>query len=323
MKKFLVKILSFSLMGLLMVWGLDYWITKGMQNSAYEDVNTWAKVLDGGMSNDIIILGSSRAYRHFNPEYIEKELGLSALILGNSAAKVEFLSFALNLYLERNSKPKLIFWVLDYDTFEKSNEILDYQKFLPFVNTKPVKDFLAENGLISNLELMLPLARYAHWTRLKWEGLTSGMRKEESWSKGFYPSEASWDQEFDTNFRKNFKSSMFQTNDSLIKQFENQLLNLKAEGIESIFILPPYFLKEDFQYLNQSEIVQNYQRFAELSNGLFLDYGQNSCLNEERYFYDFYHLNKKGALEFNALLVKDLNSLLLLNSNFSSKNIFD
>lgn len=314
MGKFLLKTLFFSFVGFFVLLGIDWWITEGVQNSAYEDVNTWNMVIHGGMSNDILILGSSRAYRHFDPLYIEEQLGLSAIILGNSDAKIDFLTFALNLYLEKNSKPQIIFWVLDFDSFEKSNEIQDYQKFLPFVSTNSVKEYLVEKRLISNLELMVPLSRYAHWTRLKWEGL-KGKVNEGNWTRGFYPSRSEWDKEFDDKFRRNANTTLFFPDDSLIWEFQQRLKDLEQEGVKSIFILPPYLLKSDLQYLNQFEIVKSFKLIAKQINGDFLNYGESTIIDKEDYFYDFYHMNYKGVALFNEILIEDLKNILDLKDS--------
>jgi hypothetical protein len=319
MRPFLLKLTLISFLGYWSCWGIDYLITKGIQNSDYEDITTWSKVLAGDLEEEIVILGSSRAYRHIDPFYLEGNLNMPAIILGNSDAKIDFSTFALELFLLKNPKPKLILWVLDFDSFEQSNEIQDYQKFLPFVNEGLVKDFLINNKLISEMELILPLARYAHWTRLKWEGLYFGNSQSEKWTKGFYPVTASWDQKLDDKFRQNFNSVDFIFNEKSVDFFKNYLKKLTSMNVKVVLILPPYLLKGSKQYKNQDQILTRINLLAESEQAYFLDYGTNTRINSEAYFYDFYHMNLEGVNLFNQLLADDLKQIISIQ-NFAKSN---
>ena len=66
MKRFLLKFLGFAVLVLVLAFGLDRLICRGllmMDDYRFQD---YSAMLKGGMDNDILIMGNSRGKSHFD-----------------------------------------------------------------------------------------------------------------------------------------------------------------------------------------------------------------------------------------------------------------
>ena len=71
MKKFLLKTLGFAAMVLVLAVGLDWLICHGLLKMDDYRFQDYRAMLEGGMDNDILILGNSRGKSHFDTRVID------------------------------------------------------------------------------------------------------------------------------------------------------------------------------------------------------------------------------------------------------------
>ena len=71
MKKFLLKFLGFAVLVLVLAFGLDRLICRGLLKMDDYRFQDYSAMLKGSMDNDILIMGNSRGKSHFDTSVID------------------------------------------------------------------------------------------------------------------------------------------------------------------------------------------------------------------------------------------------------------
>lgn len=82
MKKFLIKTSVFLLILWGLAWGLDYVISKGLLQMEDYRFMSWNEMQQGNINADIVIMGNSRGFSHFEPWTIDSICDASTYCLG-------------------------------------------------------------------------------------------------------------------------------------------------------------------------------------------------------------------------------------------------
>ena len=118
MKRFLVKVICFSVALLLLGVVLDFLLCKGLLKMEDYRFQDYEAMLEGGMENDILIMGNSRGKSHFNPAIIDSLSHKSSFCIGIGGYPINAQVMKYHLYREHNWKPRLIIHnVPDFITF--------------------------------------------------------------------------------------------------------------------------------------------------------------------------------------------------------------
>src|SRR5690554_3856447 len=86
MKTFLKNILLLFSVILLLFFGLDFIVTKGLRHSNSEINGTFNKVLQGSINADLIINGSSKALVQVSPKILDSILEMDTYNIGMDGA---------------------------------------------------------------------------------------------------------------------------------------------------------------------------------------------------------------------------------------------
>ena len=82
MKKFLIKTSVFLLILWGLAWGLDYVISKGLLQMEDYRFMSWNEMQQSNINADIVIMGNSRGFSHFEPWTIDSICDVSTYCLG-------------------------------------------------------------------------------------------------------------------------------------------------------------------------------------------------------------------------------------------------
>ncbi|MEN2281287.1 hypothetical protein AAGF08_04050 [Algoriphagus sp. SE2] len=308
MKRFITK--TFLLITILtgIVYGVDYLIQEGIKTSSYREISKWNEVVEGGIDAEILIVGSSRALVHFDPKMIEESTGLICYNLGLDGSKYNSQEKVLELYLEHNKPPKIIYWSLDYSSFKKLEGIYRYEQFIPFWTEKSIKSILRLNKGMDLDYLNYPIARFSNNPSIKYRGLlayTPIRFHEPNLYKGFRKPYQTWDGKFDQLIENN--ESISQGIDSLIfNDFVHNSIKLKEMGIEIRWIVSPYYIGAQKVISNSSDIIDIYSDTASELKIPFIDMTGDSISFKKKYFYNGSHLNADGVNKFSkSLLIEE------------------
>lgn len=161
MKRFLIKVAIFGVILLGLAWGLDYMVSKGFQRMEDYRSMSWYEMQQGEINADIVIMGNSRGFSHFEPWTIDSICGTKSFCLGLGGYAITVEDLKYKYYRLYNKKPKYIIQQIDYYTLRNDSAPHQHQseQYLPIFYDWRIHDDLLRVGY-TWMDLYIPLYRY-------------------------------------------------------------------------------------------------------------------------------------------------------------------
>ncbi|PZX49792.1 hypothetical protein LV84_04184 [Algoriphagus ratkowskyi] len=312
MNRFLFKLFVLSSLFACICFGIDQLIENGIKTSSYREISKWNEVIEGGINADRLIVGSSRALVQFDPKIIEEKTGQSCYNLGIDGSTYPAQRKIVELYLEKNKKPKIIEWSIDFTTFENVEGIYRFEQFIPFLHEPKIKEILAMNQNMDLSYLNIPIARFDNNRTIKYKGLLSKTRFKHTYPllyKGYRESEKSWNVP-ENQIEKLIGETSFEIDMKMFDDFIDFVTSLQTQGIEIRWVISPYFSSTELLFTNKKSIRNMLNKHADQLNIEFLDYSFDKISDQQNLFYNGTHMNKKGVSVFMIQLYSFENKML-------------
>lgn len=307
MKQFINQILFFFLPIVLISYYGDNYISTNLKKSnsfAEKEYSTWNAIIDGKINSDIVIYGSSRAWKHIDPTMISKSLNVSTYNLGIDGHNFWLQYLRHSMLLENNTKPKIIILSLDIFTLQKVDDLYNSDQFLPYMlwDEKIKNATLSYNGFKS-IDYEIPLVRYFGRGNAVQTAIKSNNKVERI--KGYQGQNQQWNDDFNKAKKliKNYEKSLDSETIVLFKIF---LRECKSKNIKILFVYSPEYIDGQKFVKNRGKIISIYKNFSEINNIPFYDYSNDTISFQKKYFYNASHLNKAGAELFTKKLIDSL-----------------
>lgn len=243
---------------------------------------------------DVLIFGSSRANHHYNPELIEKRLGMSCYNAGRDGNSIFYHTAVLKTILKRYT-PKIV--ILDIqpeelaesqDSYDKLVSLLPYYKNYPEV--RPL------------VELRSPFEKYKMISRIyPYNSLVSIIASGSTKNKvrddvnGYLPLNKTWNEPI-----KEEHITKYVSDKNKVKYFETFIKDCKDAGILLYIVISPKFVKPGKQFFSIPEEKQ----IAQNNAVKFYDYSQDPLfIDDISLFADIAHLNANGAALFTNMII--------------------
>ncbi|MBE7175074.1 MAG: hypothetical protein INR69_01640 [Mucilaginibacter polytrichastri] len=255
---------------------------------------------------DIVVIGSSRAVRHYDPDLLAKGSGLSAYNAGRDAQRIPFYTAVEEVILNR-SKPKLL--ILDVLPYELSVDDSKYSHLtilLPYCKSHP--------ELIKYVHEVSPFEPYKLWSQtypynsslfITLYNHLLGNKGEET-RHGYEPLTRTLTahEAADLEKRRNdYEAKMGDTgteaylDKKALQYYRDFLDNAKKHDIRTLVVISPSLFTERNSYIKK--LLESVA--GEYPNVTFADYTNNAQYTGKREkFADQFHLNESGAEEFSA-----------------------
>ena len=266
----------------------DYYIWKG--GGTYEKFNA----PDSFKNKDVIIVGSSRAYRSYNPESFAK-IGLRAWNLGSSAQSIEN-SYRVIKEVILPAKPKLI--LLDVARLGFEQESIESSIDL-LTNTRNIglKKEIVKSGRDIRLYNTAITSFYT-------DNLSSLYKDKEYKNAGFSTKSDSLNAEWLNKLDVLTEESK---NKTIINDF-NVLVDIlelcKSRNQKIIMVHSP--VSEFYSMIAQNAFVEKVDSIANEFKIAFYDMQYIDGIHTKTHFYDDSHLNAAGVTIFNRYLFKKI-----------------
>ncbi|MCL2073937.1 MAG: hypothetical protein FWH18_08455 [Marinilabiliaceae bacterium] len=312
MKLFIKKSLLFTAILFIFLYITDYAVTKGLRKTGdcfeFQEYSTWNNIVSSSIDADVLIMGSSRAYRHINPLIIDTILNCKSFNIGMSGGEDFNKQYIRYMTFEKfNKRPKYIIHQVDYGTLAISDNDFD-ERFLPYLSD--IDKELIDNHLkwVKIHHLKLPLLKYQSQKGQFMQGLFEffGIKHcPDIRTKGFYATDELWD---DTALNQVLQNDSIeaQKEPSAIKLFDSYLNHCKQNNIKLFLVFSPIYYKATDFTKNKKEVLNTYHYFSQKYDFPFLDYSADSLCFDTSYFYNATHLNKEGADIFTLQLAHDI-----------------
>ena len=314
MKEFLIKIIVFSAILAIGVFTLDYCVTEGLKKTGQEDIKTWNDIFDSRINSDVIILGSSRAKRHYDTKILDTLLSVNSYNMGINGYPFSMSDVQFRIYEKYNKIPKLIIINTDMFFLFRKNEAFNRYQFLPYTNEPLLKKELENIDGFSEYDFYIIGLKYCGEYPAIFLGLSEFFKIRHfhpETEKGYKGENLKWN----GNSLKQVligDSITVNVNPEIVQLFDEFLNYCIKNNIKVAMVYSPEYYKITEFTKNRGEVLNIYHSFSQKYNIPFLDYSTDSLCYDTTYFYNAMHLNKAGAEIFSAELAHDIDSLGIL-----------
>lgn len=251
-------------------------------------------------SEDILIMGSSRAVHHYDPTIIEDSLGLSCYNCGYDGCGSITAYGLLNILTDRYSPRVILYEITPEFDYLKTDK--DNTKYLG-----PLKMFFDRDGIDS---IFIKIDAKEQFKMQSWMYrmnsqlivlLSENLLKRNETVKGFHTKNQVMLYE-----PKIKDEDVHLEYDSFKMDCLNRMINAcKSKGIKLVFCVSP-------SYKNNYSLKYQYAKaLANKNNIPFIDY---SCdmefVNKRVFYYDQAHMNEDGATTYTRLIIPELRDVL-------------
>ena len=308
MKTFLKKSLLFLAILVAGAYLLQGIIDFGLKKSNFSIENKeWYNLMNSKINSDIIIQGSSRARFHISPSHLEKQFGLSAYNLGISGAGFPTQQYRLSQYLKHNKKPKYIIQQVDNILFGYGS--YDPVQYVPYLNQEVLNVFKGRT-IFTKWDIYIPLYKYSHVVGTAGTGLTSIFHsgaKENGNVKGFRTYMHPYNRKLlDTLSVRNPKGVNPVISVTAYAKFIDFIKYCKQQNIKLILVFTPSYIGYQNILVDKNAASNRFLNLSKMYNVPYLDYTKDPICLDTANFFDYYHMNTRGAEAFNKKLVVDL-----------------
>ena len=320
MKKFLLKFLGFAVLVLVLAFGLDRLICRGLLKMDDYRFQDYSAMLKGGMDIDILIMGNSRGKSHFDTRVIDSLSQKRSFNISIGGYPINAQLMKYQLYREQNRKPDLIIHNIDYLTIQVMQDIRhqhESEQFFPLVYDKAMRKALREAGY-RFLELNVPLYRFFGYQQVIKNGLLEALHLKHYASrpsyKGFLPEKGRWNGS-ELERMKQEQISLSDKGKSLLEGF---LAQCQADSIQVILVNSPFYAEARTKLKGYEDARAYFEQVAEKYGCVYLDYTDTPECFDKNNFVVSVHLNSDAAQRFSQTLVEDLISLDKIERCFST-----
>ena len=315
MRKFVVKCFCFGLLVLSIAIALDYMISMGLRRTdcyRYQAIND---IFNENSKYDVLYMGNSRGFSHFNPRIIDSICHVNSYGLGLGGYPINVQIAEYHCYKAHNGTPKLIVQQVDFITLNMMTDIRhqhDSERFFPTVYDKSMRKELIQLGY-GFWELYCPLYRYNGYQKVIKDGLLEflGIRHyvDRPAYKGFSPEKGAWD---GTNVAA-MDSISGVMNEDAIALFENYLLECKEDGVYVLLVNSPVYAPTTRKVKIMTEVNDYYESVAQRFGFKYMNYTENYDLcNDTLNFCVSVHMNPDATDKFSTDFANDVLSLGVL-----------
>ncbi len=309
MRKFIVKSLIMGLLVLLFAIALDYMISMGLRRTDCYRYQAFNDIFNENLTYDVLYMGNSRGFSHFNPRIIDSICHVNSYGLGLGGYPINVQIAEYHCYKAHNGTPKLIVHQVDFVTLSMMTDIRhqhDSERFFPTVYDKSMRKELTQLGY-GFLELYCPLYRYNGYQKVIKDGLLEflGIKHyvDRPAYKGFSPEKGVWD---GTNVAA-MDSISGVMNEDAIALFEDYLLECKEDGVDVLLVNSPVYAPTTRKVKNMTEVNDYYESVAQRFGFEYMNYTENYDLcNDTLNFCVSVHLNPKATNKFSTDFAKDV-----------------
>jgi len=243
---------------------------------------------------DVLILGSSHAYRGVDPRIFEKN-GISAFVLGSSSQTPLQTLGLLKEYLPKLN-PRIVLYevypgIFESDGVESSLDILANHK----LNWFDIRMALRVNHLKSYHVLINDIFRESF-------GMNKGViepleTEDDQYVSGGYVERVITT----TDYTEKIKVRNYTLREKQLQALEEIMDVLKSSQTPVVLIQAPISERLYTSRLNNAEVDEVLSQF-----GPYYNFNELMDLGDDRFYYDNHHLNQHGVEVFNKFLIEEI-----------------
>jgi hypothetical protein len=312
MKKFIKHFLLFVAPIVILAYFVDVFISNNLKKCngvAIGEYTTWNDLNEGKINSDIVIYGSSRAWKHLSPKIITQKTNISAYNLGIEGHNFWLQNLRHKILLKKNKKPKLIIFSVDIFTLQKNKDLYNSEQFLPYMlwNNQIEETTISYNGF-NRFDYNIPLIRYYGKYKEVVTAVSVFLKPTNNKIKrvnGYQGQNKKWSDDF-SKAKLKMNKYKISLDEKTVVLFEKFLKDMNEEGVKVVFVYTPEFIEGQKFIQGRKELISLYSKFSKQYNIPFYDFSKDAICYRKDFFYNSNHLNKEGAELFTRKFVDTL-----------------
>ena len=312
MKRFVLRFLIWLVIAVLVAVIVDWMISSGLRKTDIRRYAAWNDIYSGKIDADLVVLGNSQAWCSYNTYVMDSMLGINTYNLGIDGHSLHYWLIRYDTYRRFNPKPKIILLNVCFaGTFTiMADEAYDREQFFPYINDKVLVSQVAKAKRITWIDRNAPLCRYFGYRNDVENGISAFFGKTDFQDGGMYKGFRGNDYAWSSNGvpRESYDS----VDMKLVDELERFAEECDRENIQLVFVKYPmcYPVVEHVRNLRESDSI--FETVAGRYNMPILGYYYSDVTKDSTNYYNYSHLNRKGAEQFTVKLCRDLDSLEIL-----------
>ncbi len=297
-KKFLISVAVFSVIFFIID---KCFILVRNASAGLEADKRLEQIITGKIDADILIYGSSRGARNVIAQQIADSLGKKAYNLSYPGSDIEFHDYLLTETLKYNRKPETVVLVVDGASELMNDATIKFRfdRLFPLVKYEPIRNTLVEKGMKNSILMKLFVLH-----QLNLNNFLLFQKKFSSLDTVF--SDGSMPVSFQSKrFTGKYDSSAVkyrieEEQQPKLQAFLSFINTCQQNKIRLILAFPPNYFPVSQDAVNRLE-----QLSAGKAQYMFYDSAQKAY-TDPSYYYDYSHLQRKGAVIFTNELISFL-----------------
>lgn len=295
MKKFCLYTLAFACLVCVSLPVLDIVITKTFQRSTGRKFVSWNHTFLDTTYHDLIISGSSRAWKQYDPYILDSILHLDSYNLGIDGSAINRQVIKYQAYCRHHPTPKYLIQNVDFFTLQETIGF-EREQFYPYFFDTLFLKTLDKYEHFSFCEKYVPCFRYFGYPKISAHG---------NLYKGYEGQNMKWKGKALTQV----KPYPAKVDTNMYRLFDNFLYDCVQDSTKVLLVYAPTYYGVLEKITNMQDIYDMYQTIANKYCISFLNYNEDSMCLDTTYFYNATHLNKRGAELFSTKLAHDIDSI--------------
>ncbi len=263
-------------------------------HSGDSTMQRWYNFFRHPVDAELVILGSSRVHRHFDPSVIETKTGMKTEDIATGGALFNFLEALYKDYLKLNKSPKVFIFGLDlsglYNSDLVPNPEFFFQGMLPSSSISQLPAFQLVNTPRS--------FGYFYYKEFYFNAIVNP--EKNTFYKGFEACDLKWGEVKDPGSGEVLENFSFGIDPILIDRIMKFISKQAENGSQSFAVIAPEFNSVWKFESNRNEAVEEVYSIAKKYKVRIINFSDTSYkVNfDKNYFYNTQHLNAKGATLF-------------------------
>jgi hypothetical protein len=313
--KFIGKIIVFFIVTLLffnIMFG--FVLPKMVLNSKDANIEKWNEFYTRTINTDVLIIGSSTAFRGYNPVIISKKMDKKCHNFSNVG--LPFLNYArlFSDYLLKNRPPEIL--IVGIDIFGLAHDDTFGGIFWLFPSLPEQSTMLNELTQLEYIKYFKPYGFYQYKNDYFKLLQNPNPRKKEQF--GFEPQDLEWRD--GDEFEK--KTSILNIDTFRLKQSFDAIKKNSAQT-KVVIVISPLYINYLESLKNYNETIYFVKKLCKKNNFELINLSEHKVCKEKKYFYNYTHLNLKGSEIISFYIADNLSIIvekIIKTKNDSSQN---
>jgi hypothetical protein len=295
------RVIIFILLLLVIIYTIQYGLTTLYKKRAHQK---FTEILNHTLDKQIMIFGSSVAYHHFDPFIIGRKTNLSVYNMGWDGVFFVQYNGLIKEYLSYEKECKYIVIACDFDNLDKNDLITRPDLMYAYINNPNIYASLhdIEPKKIA-LAKYVPGYRLTLFNKSFYKDIFFTGSDNDNNTLGYDPVNT------DSFQVRTDKTYYARYNKKIYQEFKDCIDAITAKGIKVILVMTPVYENGYGLIQNADEIKNRYKALVN-QNVFFFDYTTVPMCRSKNCFYNYSHLNAKGASIFSDVFSNDLLSLI-------------